>query len=214
MTGRTLIRMLLAVALIVSTAVIVSALLNFGLGNSAAWNVVAASSAVIAAVVSAWTSTRVLERQEDAQLPYPYPYIDASSRYQLLQLRIQNFGGTAARSIRLRWDKPLRNRQGNNVGCQEIPVLMPQHSVAEVIDVDFAFFDREQNANYSGTILFRDAKGKNYQHLFHVSVEQYRVASAYDDEVQKTHHKLQQIPEHLKRLNRELATLRRALRKR
>ena len=214
MTDRTLVRVLLAVALIVSATVIFGALLNFGLGNSAAWNVVAASSAVIAAVVSAWTSTRVLERQEDAQLPYPYPYIDASSRYQLLQLRIQNFGGTTARSIRLVWDKPLRNRQGNNVGCQEIPILMPQHSVAEVIDVDFAFFDREQDAEYSGMVLFRDANGKDYKHPFHVSVEQYRVASTYDDEVQKTHYKLQQIPEHLKRLNRELVTLRRALRNR
>jgi hypothetical protein len=139
MTDRTLIRVLLAVALIVSIAAIFGAFFNLGLGNSAAWTVVAASSAVIAAVVSAWTSTRVLERQEDAQLPYPYPYIDASSRYQLLQLRIQNFAGTTARSIRLRWDKPLRDHQGSNVGSREIPVLMPQHSVAEVIDVDFAF---------------------------------------------------------------------------
>jgi hypothetical protein len=205
---------LLAVALIVSTAVILRALLNFGAGNSAAWNVVAASSAVIAAVVSAWTSTRILERQEDAQLPYPYPYIDASSRYQLLQLRIQNVGGTAARSIRLMWDKPLRNRQGNHVGCQEIPVLMPQHSVAEVIDVDFDFFEREQDANYSGTVLFQDANGRDLQHRFYVSVEQYRIASSYDDEVQKTYYKLQQIPEQLRRHHRELATLRRILRKR
>jgi len=90
---------------------------------------------------------------------------------------------------------------------------MPQHSVAEVIDVDFDFFEREQDANYSGTVLFQDANGRDYHHRFYVSVEQYRIASSYDDEVQKTYYKLQQIPEQLRRQHRELATLRRILRK-
>ena len=128
-----------------------------------------------------------------------------------MQLRVQNFGGTAAHCVQLEWDKPLLNNKGSHVGCREISVLMPQHSVAEVIDVEHAFFDGEQDANYTGTILFRDANGKKRQYPFYVSVEQYRVATSYDGEAQKTYHKLQQIPEHLERLNRELTALRKAL---
>ena len=205
---RRLVRVLLVAALLFASVVLLAALLDVGLENLAA---VAAALAVMAAVVSAFGAIKNIELQEDALLPYPNPYIDASSRYQLLQLRIENFGGSAAHSIRLQWDRPLRNHQGNLVGCREIAVLMPQQNVPEVIDVDSAFFDRETDANYTGTISFRDVSGTHYVRRFHVSVEQYRLASSYDNEVQKTYHRVQQIPEHLKRLNRELAALRRTL---
>jgi len=191
-----------------SFVILSAALLGVGLGDLA---VVAAALAVIAAVMSAWSSTKSIELQEDALLPYPYPYIDASSRYQLLQLRIKNFGGSAAHCILLQWDKPLHNHQGNQVGCREIAVLMPQQNVSEVIDVDSAFFNRESDANYSRTVSFQNATGTHHSCRFHVSIEQYRSASSYDDEVQKTYYRVQQIPEHLKRLNRELAALRKML---
>lgn len=209
--NRLLFRALLVGASFMAFIAILDAFVDIGLGNPGA---LAGALAVIAAVVSARASTQVLELQEDAQLPHPYPYVDASSRYQLLQLRVENSGGTAAHSGRLEWDKPLLGRQGNHVGCRELPVLMPQHSIAEIIDVDHAFFDREQDANYSGKILFRDARGNKHQYSFRVGAEQYRMATSYDDEIQKTYYKLQQIPEHLRRLNRELAALRRTLRDR
>src|SRR5215210_8126142 len=74
--------------------------------QGALWATIAATLAVITSLITAWNGQRALELQEDAQLPHPYPYIDASSRYQLLQLRIENFGGTTARDVRLEWDKP------------------------------------------------------------------------------------------------------------
>lgn len=205
---RRLVRALLVAALVMSCFILSAALLNVGLGNSA---VVAAALAVIAAVMSAWSAIKNVELQENALLPYPHPYIDASSRYQLLQLRIKNFGGSAAHSISLQWDRPLQNHQGNQVGSREIAVLMPQQDVPEVIDVDSAFFAREVDANYTGTVSFQDVGGTHHEHRFHVSIEQYHSASSYDDEIQRTYYRVQQIPEHLKRLNRELAALRRML---
>jgi energy-converting hydrogenase Eha subunit A len=41
------------------------------------WNTVAASLAVITAIISAWTTQTSFERQEEAQRPYPYPTLDA-----------------------------------------------------------------------------------------------------------------------------------------
>jgi len=200
--------------LIASAVAILGAFLNLGLQNGAAWTVVAASSAVIAAAVSAWTSAKIIEHQEDAQRPFPYPYVDVSSRYQVLLLRVQNFGGTTAHSIRLEWNEPLRNHQGSNVGSQEIRALVPQQSVAELIDVEHAFFEREQDANYSGTVFFKDRYGRDDNHPFFVGIEQYRIAASHDDEVLKTNYRLQQIPEQFKGLNRELKALRRDLRER
>lgn len=208
---RLVFRALLVGVSLMAFVAILDAFVDVGLRDPAA---LAGALAVIAAVVSARASTQVLELQEDPQLPYPYPYVDASSRYQLLQLRVEDFGGTAAHSARLEWDKPLLARRGNHVGCRELPVPMPGHGVAEVVGVDHAFFGREQDANHSGRFLFQDARGNKHRYPFCVSAEQYRMATFYDDERQKTHYKLQQIPEHPRRLDRELAAPRRTLRDR
>ena len=76
-----------------SLTVIVSALWKIGLGNNEAWAAVAAALAVLTSVISSWAAQRTVELQEDSQKPYP---IDVSSRYLLLQLRVINFGGSAA----------------------------------------------------------------------------------------------------------------------
>jgi len=66
--------------------------------------------AVIAAVISAWPSLRVLEMQEDATRPCPTPYFDITSRYGLLLLRVKNLGAGVAYNVRLTWEDPKTRR--------------------------------------------------------------------------------------------------------
>lgn len=66
-------------------------------------NVFAGSAAVIAAAISALVAFRSAELTEESLKPYPYPFIDTSSRYSLAQLRIRNVGGSAAHEVYLNW---------------------------------------------------------------------------------------------------------------
>ena len=47
--------------------------------NKVEWNSIAASLAVVTAIISAWTMQTSFERQEESQRPYPYPTLDAYS---------------------------------------------------------------------------------------------------------------------------------------
>ncbi len=46
--------------------------------------------AVVAAIVAAWPAVRMLDIQRDALRPSPTPYLDTTSRNQLLLLRVKN----------------------------------------------------------------------------------------------------------------------------
>jgi hypothetical protein len=61
-----------------------------------------------------------------------------------------------------------------------------------------------QALNYSGSVKFKTASGKDEEHPFYLSAEQYRHTLAYDEEQLKTHHQLQQIPKELKTLRNEI----------
>lgn len=215
---RIVVRALLLAAFSTSVIVIFAVLLFLGLQDVTTWTTIAASSAVITSVISAWNGQRVVETQEDAQQPHPYPFIDASSRYQLLQLRITNFGGSSAHDVRLEWNEPVLNFRGEPVrfttqsslleGAPEISVLLPNQSIAAPIDTESAFFNKHLNTNYSGQISFKDDFGKCFQRPFYVSAEQYRQASSYEEEEQRTHHELQKIPKKLEKLAWEVKRLR------
>jgi hypothetical protein len=57
-------------------------------------NAFTSSGAVLAACISALVSFRSISIAEEAQKPYPYPYIDISSRLGLSLLKLRNAGGT------------------------------------------------------------------------------------------------------------------------
>lgn len=206
--SRIFVRALLTIALCVSLSVIIASLLLLGLRDSAA--VVAASLAVTASLVSAWTGQRVLELQEDAQQPYPYPFFDVTSRYSVMQLRVTNFGGSVARDINLKCDNPLLNAKGDPVtfseqeGAPDIAVLLPGQSVTTPVGTDEEIFGERTDLNYSGSVKFKTASGKDEEHPFYLSAEQYRHTLAYDEEQLKTHHQLQQIPKEVKTLRNEI----------
>ncbi len=69
---RALVRILLAAVFI--GAMVLAAVLLLGAKSKETWATLTAVLAVIAAVISAWQSLRVLEIQEDATRPCPTPY--------------------------------------------------------------------------------------------------------------------------------------------
>jgi hypothetical protein len=83
-TPRITSRLILALTFLISIVIIGFAVYSSPPKSDAVWAVIAASLAVIASVIAAWTGQKALEIQEDAQKPYPYPMVDASSRYGLL----------------------------------------------------------------------------------------------------------------------------------
>ena len=211
---RTAIRIGLILAILVSTAVIAASFHYLGPGAGETWALLAAALAVITSVVSSWTSQRVLELQEDSQKPYPYPTIDATSRYGFLQLRVTNFGGVAAHDIKLHWDQPLIDPDGEPVrfsaanGTPDIPVLLPKESVAVPIGLPHKIFASRDRLDYSGTVACNDPGGHKLRHPFTLSCEKHRHSLLYDDEAVKTSYELQKLPERLEAIVAELHELR------
>lgn len=214
--SRWITRLILILTIVIAVGVIVFVICSAP-DSEGGWATIAGGLAVIAAVVAAWTGQRALELQEDALRPYPYPTVDSTSRYGLLQLRVENTGGSAAHDIRLKWDKPLLNSKGEPVvftvmeGAPDIPVLLPGESASILIDGVGQFFGAVSDANYSGSVEFKDASGSDQKHRFLLSVEGHRKSLYHEDEEPMTHHQLQQLPSKMDGLIRELKMIRERL---
>lgn len=211
---RIIVRIALLLATTISISAIVMSLLLLGPSRNETWVTIAGALAVITSVISSWPAQRVLELQQDAQLPYPYPSIDIKSRLDLMQLRITNYGGSVAHNVNIIWDKPLLNdkeeqvRFTKQIGAPEIPVLLPNESVAVLIGASHTLYKKFDDMNYSGKIEFSNASGKKQEHPFFLSAETYRSTLNYDEEEPKTHRQLQKIPDELQKLRNELNQIR------
>lgn len=206
-------RLLLAFAISISIIVTAIALKSAVDGKEAAWAVIAASLAVITAVVSSWNAQRVVELEEDRQLPYPYPYFDVKSRYGLILLRVTNFGQSAAHNIKIEFDNELIDHKGKSInfisgdGDSNIPILLPQQSISKTVDGHVDFFEQNKVQNYTGTIKFENASGKKMKHPFIIDAEMYAETPTYDKEDLKTHYELQKIPKAIEELSNILKSL-------
>ena len=206
-------RVLLALAVFIAIIVTAISLKSALAGTEAAWAIIAASLAVITSVVSSWNAQRVVELEEDRQLPYPYPYFDVKSRYGLILLRVTNFGHSAAHNIKIEFDNELFDHRGRSVnfiskdGKSNIPILLPQQSVSKTVDGHVDFFKQQKVQNYTGTIKFENASGKKMEHPFIIDAEMYAETPTYDKEDLKTHYELQKIPKAIEGLSNILKSL-------
>jgi hypothetical protein len=183
--------------------------------SSVALTILAAVLAVIAAVVSAWTGQRVVELQEDALKPNILLTFDAQSRYQVVQLCLANRGQSPAHDIKVEWTRdPPTDRNGHLVQFGPggvLPVLNAGEHASVVLDHSQAFFDRYDNAIFSGRVTFTTARGEVLSRRFLLSAENERHALLHESEEPKTHYELQKLPKSLESIATELAKLREAL---
>lgn len=197
-------------ALLGGLAVIASVLLDLGLASAGEWSAVAASFAVITAVISAWTSQRSLEQQEDQLRPYPYPTIDVTSRPGLVQLRLKNFGATAAHNVRVEWDRVPEDTDGNQIGFQNgASVLHPDESIVERFGGTPGTFGTFEDLEFSGRVRFEDPSGREYSHRFRCSGEKYRGTQLYDSDRQELFNKAKNVPKDIKKIRKEIRKIRR-----
>ena len=207
---RRVIRALLGGGALIAAAVAITALRQEGGLSPNAWAAIAAALAVIAAVVSAWTSQRLVELQEDALEPNLLVTIDGRSRYQLIQLKVVNLGQSAAFSVRIQWHRGPTVRDGSVVELGPgglIPALGPNEKATRLLDVSHQFFARHTDATFTGTISFTNTSGEVSKREFVVSAEHLREAMLHDEELPKTQFELQKIPEKLDNIAGEIKKL-------
>jgi hypothetical protein len=187
-------RIFLGISLLLAIGTAYFSLKGISDGQKEAWATLAAALAVITSMVSAWGTQRVVELEESRLSPYPYPQFDAKSRYGLLLLKITNFGGGAAHSVRLIWDKPLKSSDGRLIDfsnleeTENLSVLLPNQHISKIVDGTAIFFSTPGPHHYSGTIEFKDGSGNKRSHKFHLDAECLRNSPRYDEEGLKTHY--------------------------
>jgi len=172
------------------------------------WTTLAAVLAVIAAVIAVLPALRVLEIQEASQRPCPIPYFDLTSRYNLLQLRVKNFGPSAAYDVQLNWKTHPVDHEGNEIqSLDSISVLVPQQSVSTLIGVSHGIVRELSDSQFEGECHYKDASGKRFRQKFLCSVDASQKQLLHDSELPKTLRELQDIPKELARITDQLGKL-------
>jgi hypothetical protein len=150
------------------------------------WNTVAATLAVITAIVSVWATQKVIWKQEDDQEPLLEIYFDTYSRQGLILLVLKNSGGSNAYNVMIKWEKPLYygNKKevhfGENANKTEIPVINRGQKYSLIVNSALAVFQKSKEEksvlDFWGTICFkRNRKDKkNCETEFFISLEPYR----------------------------------------
>jgi len=181
-------------------------------------NVFAGSAAVITAVISAFVAMHSAELTEERLKPYPYPYIDTISRYELAQLRIKNVGGTAAHNVYLEWagasipkitlpsnDKPLLASGKDNA----IAVLLPYDSISQALGPlgDIVKQAKAEGSEWKGYVNFKDSRGQEHRIPFLIDITNLRFGLLYDTEEPRTMYELQKLPEQICKLTKAVKDL-------
>lgn len=184
-------------------------------------NVFAGSAAVIAAAISALVAFRSAELTEERLKPYPYPFIDTSSRYGLAQLRIRNVGGSAAHEVYLEWqgreipEVHSQNREGSipllgNGKENAIAVILPYESLSQALDAPHKVSEQAKvsGSEWHGMVRFKDSRGQSHKHFFLLDVTNLGRGLLYDSEEPKTMYELQKLPKELDKLTQAVKELR------
>lgn len=218
MNSRRFVRLSLFGAGAMAATVALAPLVSLGATSVETWATAAAALAVITAVVAAWSSQRVLELHEDAQEPVVVVGIDARRRYQLVQFRVANVGGSPAHDVQIHWNQPLTDADGKAVrisetseGPDRIPVLLPKESTAIVLGASHRFFGKHRHQTFGGRVSYRNSSGRSREHSFGFSTDVHEKSLVHDEEEPKTLFELQKLPKLLEQVATEIALLREAL---
>lgn len=188
--------------------VTLAAVLLYGPKEKETWSTLTALLAVTAAVIAVFPAMRVLELQEDSLRPRPTPYFDLTSRYDLLQLRVKNFGSGAAYDVQLKWKTRPVDQKGNEVqSLDRICVLLPQESVSTLIGASHDTVRKLSDTQFEGVCRYKDSSGKRFHENFLCSVDASQKQLLHDNELPKTLRELQDIPKELARIAEQLEKL-------
>jgi len=194
--------------IVLVVCVTLAAILLYGPKEKETWATLAALLAVTAAVIAVFPALRVLEIQEDSLRPRPTPYFDLTSRYDMLQLRVKNFGAGVAYDVQLEWKARPVDHKGNEVqSLDRISVLLPQESVSTLIGTSHDTVRKFSDTHFEGECHYKDSSGKRFRQKFICSVDASQKQLIHDNELPKTLRELQDIPKELARIAEQLEKL-------
>lgn len=194
--------------IVLVACITLAAILLYGPKEKETWTTLAALLAVTAAVIAVLPALRVLELQEDSLRPRPIPYFDLTSRYDLLQLRVKNFGAGVAYDVQLKWKTRPVDHKGNEVqSLDRISVLLPQESVSTLIGASHDAVGKLSDTQFEGECHYKDSSGKRFRQNFICSVVASQKQLQHDNELPKTLRELQDIPKELARIAEQLEKL-------
>lgn len=183
-------------------------------------NAFTSSGAVLAACMSALVSFRSISIAEEAQKPYPYPYIDISSRLGLSLLKLKNAGGTAAHQVYLEWEKgapSLCQRNGQQAETvlfasdadHAISVLMPGDEQATFLGAHHWVFQQLEKLpqELRGNVVFHDVKGNQHKQKFCLDTSFYKWSLSEGTELLKAQYALGKLPDSLNAINKSLEVI-------
>lgn len=183
------------------------------------WNTVAATLAVITAIVSAWATQKIIWKQEDDQEPLLEIYFDTHSRQGLTLLVLQNSGGSNAYDIMIKWEKPLFNLKGEEVhfgrAANKIEIQIINrgqkyfHTVNGTQDMFQKSKEEKSVLDFSGKIYYkRNRENDKYSEMdFFISLEPYRGSPLIETDQINFYYEAAKIHSDLKKISSSLAVL-------
>jgi hypothetical protein len=164
------------------------------------FSVIAASLAVLTAIISSYSSIKIIENEEDKNRPNIIINIDCLSRYGLVQYLIRNNGNSLAQDIQIEWCK--ENNPENTdpkiwskLNNKHINVLMPNEELHIPISGHIQLFDVNRKQLYKGTIKYKDINKKEIKEIFILDFDKYKDTLLGSDEINKMGFELQKLPE-------------------
>lgn len=170
------------------------------------WQAVAAVGtlvvAAIAAVVALAQVNEAARLRRDQSRPYIVVYLERVAP-TILDLVVKNFGVTAARGIRLRWDRPVTMRWEHEPQplelFDELPLLVPGQEWRTVWDVNGRRID-DKESSYVVEVSSTDSRGRRLpDESFTLGTAQFEHAMMWD------RNGLHEIGESLKKIERTVS---------
>jgi hypothetical protein len=116
---------------------------------------IASALAVLAATIAAIPAIQLQRLQTDPRKPCPMPYLGITG--EEIYIIVKNFGPAVAYDIRLAWNKPPKDDNGNPITLlDDIKMLVPGQAVS--VNVGLAANFRKQHGAFSlaGKVTFKD----------------------------------------------------------
>lgn len=184
-------------------------------------NAFTGAGAVLAASISALVSFRTISIAEEAQKPYPYPYIDTQSRHGLALIKIKNAGGSAAHHVYIEWEgsvPKLRQSSGPEEAepihfagddAHAIAVLMPGEEQATMLGASHLVAKKIKmlEKELRGQVVFRDIKGNLHRQPFYIETSFFQWSLVDETELLRAQYAVSMIPDALAKINTSLTKI-------
>lgn len=178
------------------------------------WNTIAASLAVIVAIVTLYTSMKVTWKNEDEQEPDFLLNWDFKSNNVSNYITIKNIGGGSAYDVSIEWTKTLKNFNNESVSFGNIPTLSKNQQVKTLVSTISQTWANakeygKDNDNFTGLVKYKvTKKSRRYQRQeFCISLGHKRYRNGYEDLEQEFHDQGKKIVRQLEKINTSISKL-------